>query len=65
MFFKIKSNDNLIKIHNSGMGFVYNDYSGKTRKEKNDNILHAASCVYIITSKTNIKNTTLVRKKKL
>jgi len=55
MFFKIKSNDNLIKIHNSGVGFVYNDYSGKTIKKKNDNVLHAASCYYVTTSKTNIK----------
>ncbi len=55
MFFKIKSNDNLIKIHNSRVGFVYNDYSGKTRKKKNDNVLHAAICDYITMSKTNIR----------
>lgn len=55
MFFKIKSNDNLIKIHNSGVGFVYNDWSGKSNTEKNNNVLHAASCYYVTISKTNIK----------
>lgn len=40
---EIKDNDELLKIHNSGKGYIYNDYAG-TVGDPNFNVLHESSC---------------------
>jgi len=52
---QIKSDKELSKINIRGLGFVYNDYSGKTRLKINYNVLHAAHCDNLTRSKTNIR----------
>lgn len=55
MKYQIKGDKQLQIIHYKGLGLIYNDFSGKTRSRKNDNVLHAASCNDVIRAKTNIR----------
>ncbi len=62
MNFQIKDDKGLFKLHGRGLGFVYNDYSGRTRSKTNDNVLHAAHCDDVTRSKTNIRKYYFYRK---
>lgn len=53
MYFQIKDDKEILKIHNSGLGFIYNDYSGKSQSKNNDNVLHASHCDDV--TRSNIK----------
>ena len=47
--YQIKTDDELIKTHLAGIGFIYNDYSGKQKINPTDtgNKLHSANCPYV------------------
>ncbi len=62
MYFQIKEDKELFKLHGRGLGFIYNDYSGKTRSKINDNVLHAAHCDDVERSKTDIRKYYFYRK---
>jgi len=47
----IRSNADLEKIHSAGVGLIYNDYSGRGSSGKDYNVLHAASCTFVLRSK--------------
>lgn len=47
----IRSNSELEKLHSAGVGLIYNDYSGRGRTGKDYNVLHAASCTFVLMSK--------------
>lgn len=55
MYFQVKNDNDLIKIHIRGRGFVYNDFSGKGKSKINYNILHAAHCDDVTRFNTNVR----------
>jgi len=50
----IKSNAELEHLHSVGEGLIYNDFSGRGPRGKDYNILHAASCGWVLKSNVNI-----------
>ena len=50
----IRSNSELEKLHDAGVGLVYNDFSGRGPKGKDYNVLHAASCSWVVRSNVNV-----------
>jgi len=51
----IANNAELEQLHLAGKGLIYNDFSGKGSHGKNYNILHAASCGWILKSNVNVR----------
>jgi hypothetical protein len=51
----INSDSELVQLNDAGQGFIYNDYSGKGASGKDYNILHAASCSWILKSNINVR----------
>lgn len=50
----IKSDRELRQICNCGKGFIYNDFSRMAPSGKKYNILHVASCRWLVRSNTNV-----------
>ena len=50
----IRSNSELEKLHSAGVGLIYNDFSGRGPKGKDYNVLHAASCSWVVRSNVNV-----------
>jgi len=50
----IRSNSELESLHSAGVGFIYNDFSGRGSKGKDYNVLHIASCRWIVRSNVNV-----------
>ena len=50
----IRSNSELESLHSAGVGFIYNDFSGRGSKGKDYNVLHAASCSWVARSNVNV-----------
>jgi len=51
---KIRSNSELEKLHSAGVGLIYNDFSGRGSKGKDYNVLHSASCGWVVRSNVNV-----------
>ena len=45
----------LQKLHDNGQGFIFNDFSGMGPSGRDYNVLHKASCNWILKSNTNVK----------
>ena len=52
---QIQSNEELKKLHAAGNGLIYNDFSGRGRSRTDDNILHAASCIWVTKSRVSAR----------
>ncbi len=50
----IRSNSELGKLNDAGVGLIYNDFSGRGSKGKDYNVLHAASCKWVVRSNVNV-----------
>lgn len=50
----IRSNSELESLHSAGVGFIYNDFSGRGSKGKDYNVLHTASCSWVVRSNVNV-----------
>jgi len=50
----IRSNSELESLHSAGVGFIYNDFSGRGSKGKDYNVLHIASCRWVVRSNVNV-----------
>lgn len=57
----IRSNSELERLHSDGAGLIYNDYSGRGTTGKDYNVLHAASCTFVLRSKVK-GSTRIIRK---
>ena len=52
--YRIKSEEQLFKLHNIGKGFIFNYFTdGKDAKKYN--VLHSADCYWVTKSNTNVK----------
>lgn len=51
---RIKSQQELDKIHHSRLGYIYNDYSGKGASGNRYNVLHRADCRWIKNTKISV-----------
>jgi hypothetical protein len=51
---RIESEDELRELHARGLGFIYNDYAGTGAGGSRYNVLHAASCPWILRSRASI-----------
>lgn len=52
---KIIDYKQLQELHNKGKGFIFNDFDGMRPSGKENNILHKASCNWILKSNTNVQ----------
>lgn len=50
----IETDAQLQVIHKAGEGFIFNDFSGSGKGGKEYNILHKASCIWVIKSNTSV-----------
>jgi hypothetical protein len=50
----IRTDDELSRLHNAGVGLIYNDYSGRGPSGARYNVLHAAHCSWVVKSNTKI-----------
>jgi len=50
----IRSNAELEQLHSGGEGLVYNDFSRRGPSGKDYNVLHAASCSWVVRSNVNV-----------
>jgi hypothetical protein len=50
---RIESEDELRELHARGLGFIYNDYAGTGAGGSRYNVLHAASCPWILRSRAS------------
>lgn len=51
---EIETDAQLQVIHKAGEGFIFNDFSGIGKSGKEYNILHKASCSWVLKSNTNV-----------
>lgn len=50
----IRSNVELERLHSAGEGLIYNDFSRRGVSGKDYNVLHAASCRWVVRSNVNV-----------
>ncbi|VVB90321.1 Uncharacterised protein [uncultured archaeon] len=50
----INYDSKLLEIHKLGRGFIFNDFSGRAPSGREYNILHNASCSWILKCNTNV-----------
>jgi len=50
---EIETDAQLHEIHRHSKGFLFNDFSGMGASGKNNNVLHKASCIWVLKSNTN------------
>lgn len=51
---KVSGNEELSRLHASGVGLIYNDFSRHGVSGQKYNVLHAASCDWILKSNVNV-----------
>jgi hypothetical protein len=51
----IQGDDELARLHETGAGFVYNDFSGTSASGAQYNVLHAAGCSWVAKSNVNVR----------
>lgn len=51
---RIESQQELDKIHHRGIGYIYNDYSGRGVSGNRYNVLHRADCRWISKTTTSV-----------